>query len=257
VTFPPAAGFRGAPLKLEVRLAQRLRQGQQGVLRLQLTGLGLTDPVAVELVAESGLWPESQERSTHLAPGGRGTLPGITFVPQNAGGDEVRLTLTARRADGLPLGRWYGSHEVTIAEAPRELPGQIAVEKGGTVIVANSPQLGDLVAHLPGTPDAWQGVTLEADVAFEGRLGRACPAPTPGAPGPISARQAWPAHSSPCAAVVRLRDGRGGLARAVAVVCGTAAALGRGGNPAVAWWLQPAPYDEHHHGRSGDDWPTC
>jgi hypothetical protein len=33
------------------------------------------------------------------------------------------------------------------------------------------------------------------------------------------------------------------------LACGSSAVLGRGGDPAVAWWLAPAPYDVEQHKR--------
>ena len=48
---------------------------------------------------------------------------------------------------------------------------------------------------------------------------------------------------------VQPRDEHTGLAQTVAVICGTSASLGRGGDPAVAWWLQPSPFDAQQTGR--------
>jgi hypothetical protein len=49
--------------------------------------------------------------------------------------------------------------------------------------------------------------------------------------------------------VLRCFDRRTGSAHVLAVRVGTKASLGRGGDPAVTWWLEPDPYDSHQHSR--------
>lgn len=89
---------------------------------------------------------------------------------------------------------------------------------------------------------------LQPDHAFNRRLAAACPEPIGMIVPAYVSEHGWPVGARAQAAVW-VYDQHTGLRHAISAVCGPTASLGRGGDPAVAWWLRPSPYDAHQHGR--------
>jgi hypothetical protein len=121
------------------------------------------------------------------------------------------------------------------------------VRAGGDVIVVGglttsaAPDLGQAFRTA-----SWHDVELRADTAFANRLARLCPRPSHTPPPPPEGLCDLTAFHG----VIHLLD-RQTQRRHVIVVsaCDSAAALGRGGNPAVAWWIKPLRFDEQQYKR--------
>jgi hypothetical protein len=94
----------------------------------------------------------------------------------------------------------------------------------------------------------WQPLELQPDHTFNRRLAAACPESAGWITPALASGHGWPVGARAQAAVW-VYDEHTGLRHAISAVCGPAASLGRGGDPAVAWWLRPSPYDSHQHGR--------
>jgi hypothetical protein len=234
-----------APVQIQGRFGQQPRRGQQSLFRLRAAGTGLSQETNVEVVVESGLWPGQQQKlAARLAPTETHEFSGLTFVPQHAGADEVRVTLTLKDAAGLPIGRWTGSQDVVIQESAANVAGPVQAEKGAVVIVGGSLPGLDAMANLGAVPPSWQPIPLQQHPLLR-RLAAACPQSV--APPPLAADRLWQAGSFH--AVITFSDQQSGQVRSLACLCGTSAVLGRGGEPAVAWWLKPAPYVQDQHVR--------
>jgi hypothetical protein len=248
--FGTAAGIAGfAPVVIEVESSQKYRRGQQCLLRLRARAEGLDADAVVDLIAASGLLASPMVGNTRLGPTETCELAAMRFIPRVAGSDHVRFTVTLKTVANVPIGRWMGSWVVNIEDVEKERPS--INSGGGDVFIMGgapmTPVIPGLDVPLGMGMETWQPVVLQPDLAFNRRLANVCPqsdllAPLL-APGP-----GWPVGGR-AQGSVRLRDEHTGLVQTIAVVCGTSASLGRGGDPAVAWWLQPSPYDAHQHGR--------
>jgi hypothetical protein len=130
------------------------------------------------------------------------------------------------------------------------MTGDITAEKGATVIFSTGGPVGmpNLGSMLPGMAPAWQPIPLQPDVGFQRRLKAACPACPATSPSGIDAKRLWPAESVLHAAV-QIENVRTGQKINVAAVCAHSASFGRGGDPTVAWWVLPAPFDAAQHNR--------
>jgi hypothetical protein len=238
-----------APVVLEVESSQKYRRGQQGVLRLRARAQSLDADAVVEVSAISGVAASPMVGHTRLGPMETCELGAMRFIPRVAGNDHVGITITLRTVANLPIGRWTGSWMINIEDVEKERPSINSA--GGDVFImggaAPNPIIPGLDVPLGPGMEGWQVVPLQPDLAFNRRLSNICPRSElfpplldPGPGWPIGARAQGAIH---------IRDEYTGLVQTVAVVCGTSVSLGRGGDPAVAWWLQPSPYDAHQHGR--------
>ena len=233
---------------LEVESSQKYRRGQQGLLRLRTRSEGLDGDTVVEFTAVSGLLASPMAGNTRIGPMETCELAAMRFVPRVAGSDHIRFSMTLKTVTNVPIGRWTGSWVVNIEEAEKS---SSPINAGGDVFIMGgmpiNPTLPGLDASFGGSVENWQRVPLQPDLAFNRRLANICPQsdllPPPRDPG-----SSWPVGARAQGAV-QLRDEHTGVVQTLAVVCGMSASFGRGGDPAVAWWLQPSPYDAHQHGR--------
>jgi hypothetical protein len=229
---PPEPIDTFAPVRLEVRVSPaRPRRGQQAVLEVQVIPESLTTDAELELVVEAGvLGSPPPTLRIAVGAGGRQVLPGLRFVPRVLGSDSFRLAALLRTAaDGKPLGRWTATHVVEVEDAA-------AAQPAGDDVFALAQRM---LAAVPGGSDSvWQSLDLQPDPAYRRWL-RAT-APADGEPVP-----ALPVPAFPGPAAFRLCLGP----RAVAMVVGRSAVLGRGGDPSVPWWVKPVPYNRDDHVR--------
>jgi hypothetical protein len=244
---PGAGGF--APVVLEVESSQKFRRGQQCLLRLRARAEGLNTDAVVELSAASGLLASPTMAHTRLGPGETCEIAAMRFIPRVAGSDHVRITMTLKTVANVPIGRWTGSWVVNIEDVEKERPSINSA--GGDVFIMGGAPTSSMIPGLD-VPlgmgmEGWQVVLLQPDLTFKQRLSNFCPQsdllPPLVDPGP-----GWPVGARAQGAV-QLRDEHTGLVQTVAAVCGSSASLGRGGDSAVNWWLQPSPYDARQHGR--------
>ena len=244
-----AAGGGVAPIVLEVESSQKYRRGQQGVLRLRARAERLDADAVVEVGVSCGVAASPMVGHARLGPMETCELGAMRFIPRVAGSDHVSATITLKTVASFPIGRWTGSWVIHIEDVEKERPSINSA--GGDVFImggaVTSPKMPGLDAPLSMGIESWQVVPLQSDLAFNRRLSNICPRsellPPLLDPGP-----GWPAGARAQGAV-HIRDQYTGLVQTVAVVCCRSVSLGRGGDPAVAWWLQPSPYDAHQHGR--------
>lgn len=241
-----------APVLIEMLAGGPHRCGQKSMVRLRARGRSVSKDAQLEMRAVSELFDTPVQQRIALGPGQTHELTALKFVPRVAGSDEIQLALTLTTGAGLPLGRWSAQIVVPIEESPADAASRI--QAGGDVFVFGSgpnPFTADQLAGLTGLPGpaaTWQALTLQPDWTFNRRVTGTCPAFPSDTPRLPAEGQAWPA-AMPLYAVIHLTEAGTATSRAIAVAIGTAAGLGRGGDPGVAWWLKPEPYDARQHGR--------
>jgi hypothetical protein len=247
----PTLPFAAPPLRLEMLVPRPPRKGEQCVVRLRATLFAASAPTVLDLVAACDVWPE-RHIALHaaLAPGVAHEVPSLKFIPQTAGAEVARFEATLRGPEGIPIGRWSATRDWLVEDAAA-VPGGITAEKGAMVIVGGSPLTGlsSLAMPLTGaTASSWQPLPLQPDAAYHLRLQAACPAEAAGSPPGLDRARLWPA-GAPMHAALAIEQPGTGQRTAVAMVCGASASFGRGGDPAVAWWLQPVPDNPAQHMR--------
>ncbi len=245
----PTLGVGGGPVCVEVEASGKYRKNQQSLLRVRVRGEHLSSESVVELNVGSELLSAPGAFQTRLISGQMQEFQALRFVPKWAGADSLRFVLTVKTPANLPLGRWTASWVINIEDEEKK-----EIHAGGDVFIVggappmSGPQGFDLGLGGLGSAGGWQPLELQPDHAFIRRLAGACPEPA-GWNVPASASEhGWPAGARAQAAVW-VYDQHTGLRHAISAVCGASASLGRGGDPAVAWWLRPSPYDAHQHGR--------
>jgi hypothetical protein len=243
-----SAATAGTPVSLEVESSQKYRRGQQGLLRVRTRGEAIDGDTVVELSAASALLASPFLGNTRIGPLETCEVAALRFIPRVAGSDQVRFTMTLKTAANVPIGRWTGSWVLNIEDAEK---GPSAINAGGDVFIMGAmpmnPAVPGLDASLGMGIEAWQAVPLKADLAFNRRLANTCPEPE-FLPPPLEPGPGWPVGARAQGAA-QVRDAHTGLVQTLAVICGSSASFGRGGDSGVAWWLQPSPYDAHQHGR--------
>ena len=236
-----------APVGVDVGLSKKYKRQQQGLVHLRLRGERLTSDSLVEIRAESASFSSPLTQSVCLELGGTHELDALRLVPRLAGAEQIRFAVTVKSLTKTPLGRWSGSVVALVDDEEKK-----KVEAGRDVIIVGGAVPGGELPDFdnpPGVADSpWQPLTLAPDRNYNRRLLNACPEAADRMSPVLDSSFAWPTGATAQGAVY-IRDRQTGAARAVGVVCGTSASLGRGGDPAVAWWLQPSPYDAHQHGR--------
>ena len=160
---------------------------------------------------------------------------------------ELRLTITVKNSDKKPLGRWLASVVIPVEDVEKK---EIKASRDVIIVGGASPDMGPLDFDIGfGTvASGWKSLPLQPDRNFNRRLANACPAIADWTPPVSSSGLNWPIGATAQGSVC-IQDQHTGVACVIAVVCGTSASIGRGGDPAVAWWLQPVPYDAHQHAR--------
>ncbi|NLF69064.1 MAG: FHA domain-containing protein [Candidatus Anammoximicrobium sp.] len=241
----PTAAMSTAPVTLEVETSDKYRRHQQGLLRLRVRGDGLSSDALVDVGISSALFSGPTDFHVRLGFSQTHEFDALRFVPHVAGAEHVRISLTLKTPASVPLGRWSAAWLMQIEDVEKQ-----EIHAGGDVFIvggvpAASPSLG---LDGFGAMGGWQPLPLQADPHFNRRLTNACPEAALGTPPPLDPGSVWPAGARAQAAVC-VDDLQTGLSQALAVVCGNSANLGRGGDPAVSWWLQPSPFDAHQHGR--------
>ena len=248
-TLGAAAAGGLAPIVLEVESSQKYRRGQQGVLRLRARAERLDADAVVEVSVTSGLAASPMLGHTRLGPMETCEFGAMRFIPRVAGSDHIGTTITLKTVANLPIGRWTSSWVIQIEDVEKERASINSA--GGDVFIMGGAATTPMIPGLDAPPgmgiESWQVLPLQPDLAFNRRLSNICPRsellPPLLDPGP-----GWPAGARRQGAV-HIQDQYTGLVQTVAVVCGKSVSVGRGGDPAVAWWLQPSPYDAHQHGR--------
>jgi len=180
-----------------------------------------------------------------LEPGETQELDALRFVTQIAGAEQIRIAVTVKTSAKIPLGRWAGAVVITVEdEEQKPQAGRDVIIVGGALPSSNLPEFDNLL----GGGSGWKSLDLQPDRNFNRRLVQACPPASDPMPSLSDPSRAWPTGVTAQGALL-IRDRYTGAAGAVGGVCGTSASLGRGGDQAIAWWLQPAPYDAYQHGR--------
>jgi hypothetical protein len=234
-----------SPVGIDVRLSKKYKRQQQGLLHLRLQGGRLTSDSVVELRAESAAFAAPLVQCVSLEAGEIHELDALRFVPRLAGAEQIRFAVTVKTSTKTPLGRWLGSVETLVEDDEKKKveAGRDVIIVGGELPARDVPDFENL---LGAAGSGWQSLSLVPDRNYNRRLRNACPEMLD--PAPPAWTSVWPPGGT-AAGAMYIRDRQTGAACAVGVVCGTSASLGRGGDPAVAWWLQPAPYDAYQHGR--------
>lgn len=241
----PGAATSAAPVTLEVETSDKYRRHQQGLLRLRVRGDGLSSDALVDVSISSALF--SGPTDFHVRMGFTETheFNALRFVPNVAGAEHVRIALTLKTPASVPLGRWSTTWLMQIEDVEKK-----EIHAGGDVFIVGGVPSATPALGLDGfgAMGGWQPLPLQPDRHFNRRLANACPETALWTAPTLDPGSAWPAGARAQAAVY-VHDHQTGLSQSLAVVCGNAANLGRGGDPAVSWWLQPSPFDARQHGR--------
>ncbi|HEY1189982.1 MAG TPA: hypothetical protein VGE74_20195, partial [Gemmata sp.] len=223
-------------MQAEYQTPAVIKKGQQAFLRVRALASGARDPLEVLVEYQSGLFTTAPVRAT-IAPVAITAFAPARFVPTVPGADTVHVTFTAKTSGGVPVGRWTGDVFLTVDDDAKQAL-QITNTGGGDVVMYGAPPVAP-VNPLAGLPPAWKVLPLAPDPLFQ-RRAAGLRKPSAGA-APVGQ------PAPPGQALVVIEDRTNGTRSTVAMVRGSGATIGRGGNPGTSWWVQGEPLNKPAH----------
>ena len=241
---PGAAGTAWpSPVGVDVRLSKKYKRQQQGLLHLRLQGGRLTSDSVVELRAKSAAFAAPLVQCVSLEAGEIHELDALRFVPRLAGAEQIRFAVTVKTYHQDAVGKMVGlggdSRRGRREEEGRGRPRRDYRRR--QLPAREVPDFENLGTRVPvGSPCRWSRIATTT-----GGCGMLVPMLDPAPPAWTSV---WPPGGT-AAGAIYIRDRQTGGAPRGGRGVRHVGEPGARGDPAVAWWLQPAPYDAYQHGR--------
>jgi hypothetical protein len=203
-------------------------------LQVRVASLPGADTLRADLKVTTALLPEPFAERLELRGGESREFVSPSYQPVAPGTAPVHCSLTLADSAELPLGRWQGSHVLTVEAVARRKDDNIFIDvnAGKMVIPGVSSTAGSV--SVPQSV-RWERLDLQPDRVYLRWVEQTCPV-LPPCPVPAGHRP------PPSLALLRLRDSSASGLGVVAVAVGASATLGRGGpDSGVTWWVKPAP----------------